>query len=87
MSVGAAEANDYRTQVQVGEAIRAAGVKREEVFVTTKRLCSIRRLFHQLDSWRDGVLVINLENRPQDGFIVSWTKRYIMKLSVGGPEK
>ena len=43
-TAGAAEANDYRTQVQVGEAIRAAGVKREEVFVTTKRHGSTRAL-------------------------------------------
>ena len=31
-----AEANDYRTQVQVGEALKASGLAREEAFVTTK---------------------------------------------------
>lgn len=29
-------ANDYRTQVQVGEALKASGLAREEAFVTTK---------------------------------------------------
>lgn len=29
-------ANDYRTQVQVGEALKASGVPRSEVFLTTK---------------------------------------------------
>jgi len=30
------QANDYRTQVQVGEALKASGLSREQVFVTTK---------------------------------------------------
>ena len=30
------EANDYRTQVQVGQALKASGKKRSDVFVTTK---------------------------------------------------
>ncbi|CAK9083612.1 unnamed protein product, partial [Durusdinium trenchii] len=29
-------ANDYRTQVQVGEALKASGKSRQEVFITTK---------------------------------------------------